>query len=617
MLITSKFYIIFYNTRMLQQELHRESITETSPPTLHEPLGFQEVSIINPKESRKHARDIVRNVRLCNTPIGFAAQVYVEEGLITEKFRDRLLGNREHTHESFTGDDEGMLEAVLDFGRGPTLAYEHDGRITVKDHIPASILVLYDKCDASLRQLSRDVTLELTRRGYHVVRLPYPNRISEDVMGTLMDAADGCIELKLEGGKVLCEDRINHERIYGEYVGGLIRKEKDEHAPRRLTDDEVDRYARYLIDGMRLDKRDGTGNLRYHEEDENSARVAGRAEELLAGQGIFAVPILRNDAFARTLFEAETPELLTSLTKLGRAVRVDLGRWIVELGKSPGVDYSGLEEKLALEDPKFEYIMRSIGDYRWCVFGIPIRPKKCEIPVDEYVERFYMAIEGTYAEETQRVGEFYHNALRNAHAVRIVSGGLGDKTDITFRIKADGDERYVVNSAGVITDENMAHGDFGMNNPDGEVFVAPIENSANGIYRSSEAILPGQGLVKDLELEFTEGRVVGWSGPEETVQKFDAYLRSIGGLRDEFLTIAEFGIGVNQRAEFTGDILVDEKLPKTVHVAIGGNHFFGGKTVMSHHVDFIKFMNPEGMRVYTIDADGNETLIMDSGNPVK
>ena len=74
-------------------------------------------------------------------------------------------------------------------------------------------------------------------------------------------------------------------------------------------------------------------------------------------------------------------------------------------------------------------------------------------------------------------------------------------------------------------------------------------------------------------------------------------------------TIAELGIGCNREAKNTnGFILIDEKIFKTIHLAIGDNLSFGGRNSASSHLDFIKPMEPCNGKVY---ADGK--LVIDKG----
>jgi leucyl aminopeptidase (aminopeptidase T) len=51
--------------------------------------------------------------------------------------------------------------------------------------------------------------------------------------------------------------------------------------------------------------------------------------------------------------------------------------------------------------------------------------------------------------------------------------------------------------------------------------------------------------------------------------------------------IAEFGIGTNKKARLTGNVLEDEKVFGTVHIAFGSNKSFGGTNEAGVHIDCV------------------------------
>jgi leucyl aminopeptidase (aminopeptidase T) len=50
-------------------------------------------------------------------------------------------------------------------------------------------------------------------------------------------------------------------------------------------------------------------------------------------------------------------------------------------------------------------------------------------------------------------------------------------------------------------------------------------------------------------------------------------------------TVAEFGIGTNDKATLTGVILEDEKVMGTIHIAFGDNKSMGGSVRVASHLD--------------------------------
>jgi aminopeptidase len=123
------------------------------------------------------------------------------------------------------------------------------------------------------------------------------------------------------------------------------------------------------------------------------------------------------------------------------------------------------------------------------------------------------------------------------------------------------------------------------NLPRGEVYVAPIENSANGTAVIDRMFIKGKP-VERLRLTFSEGRVTGVKAPDPAdAGAFQEILASTSGDRD---VIAEFAIGLNPGVtETIGNSLFDEKIGGTIHIAIGMNRHFGGANQSNLHLDMV------------------------------
>jgi leucyl aminopeptidase (aminopeptidase T) len=128
-------------------------------------------------------------------------------------------------------------------------------------------------------------------------------------------------------------------------------------------------------------------------------------------------------------------------------------------------------------------------------------------------------------------------------------------------------------------DTGICHkkGDF-MNLPAGEVFIAPKEGTANG-----KLIIDGafwEILEEPVSIDVKDGyakRITGTKDIAKQVSKRGKEGRNIG----------EVGIGMNPKAKIIGNVLEDEKVMGTVHVALGDNSTFGGKCKAGIHVDGI------------------------------
>jgi aminopeptidase len=143
------------------------------------------------------------------------------------------------------------------------------------------------------------------------------------------------------------------------------------------------------------------------------------------------------------------------------------------------------------------------------------------------------------------------------------------------------------------------------NMPDGEVFTSPVETGTTGeIFFAFPSIFLGQEVEK-VRLRFEEGRVVhaeATSGEE--------YLRSLLDTDPGARVLGEVAFGLNYEIDrFTRDILFDEKIGGTMHVALGGGFDEAGTRNKSDlHWDLICDLRDEG-EVY---ADGE--LIWKAGS---
>lgn len=173
--------------------------------------------------------------------------------------------------------------------------------------------------------------------------------------------------------------------------------------------------------------------------------------------------------------------------------------------------------------------------------------------------------------------DYHAIAERSLRLARILSAGstarvtTGAGTDITLSIAG----REAIADTGLLTER----GAFG-NLPAGEAFIAPVEEKAEGIIVVDGSIGDTGILEEPITLVVRQGYVTEIRGgvKAEQVRKL---LEPHG--REAF-AIAELGIGTNDRARLVGNVLEDEKVMGTVHIAVGSNAFMGGRVnVPSHH----------------------------------
>ncbi|QAA21633.1 aminopeptidase [Sporolactobacillus terrae] len=148
-----------------------------------------------------------------------------------------------------------------------------------------------------------------------------------------------------------------------------------------------------------------------------------------------------------------------------------------------------------------------------------------------------------------------------------------NKDGYTFSFSIEG--RESISSTGVY----VKPGESG-NLPSGEAFIAPVEGTANGQLLIDGSIV-GIGKIKSpIILTVEKGRLVEAEG-----ENADKLLELLGNELGR--SVGEFGIGTNKSARITGNVLEDEKVYKTVHIAFGSNLTFGGIVEAGVHIDCV------------------------------
>ncbi len=150
--------------------------------------------------------------------------------------------------------------------------------------------------------------------------------------------------------------------------------------------------------------------------------------------------------------------------------------------------------------------------------------------------------------------------------------------------------RVAIPDAGELNHE----GAFG-NLPCGEGFISPATADGTLIVDGSIA---GVGLVdKPVRLTVENGHLVDASGPEGA-----QLMELLTAHGPDGTNVAELGIGTNEKAILTGNILEDEKIIGTAHVAFGASAAIGGNVQVPVHLDVVS-MRPE------VTVDGTPVVL--------
>jgi len=196
-------------------------------------------------------------------------------------------------------------------------------------------------------------------------------------------------------------------------------------------------------------------------------------------------------------------------------------------------------------------------------------------------------------------------ALTYGHQLELTSYQANGSRHV-LHIPIGGWERIAVASDGVISD-----GVWG-NIPSGEAYIAPMEGGSFG-----SVVINGSvpGLLIDTNTQFIIHFEAGHVAAIEPMQNSSAQWlyrtqinKAILAGDPNWSNLAEIGIGVNSGYDhLTGNMLLDEKLLRTAHIALGSSMYMGGRIDSTIHCDLVT-------RDPTIRIDGK--LILDRGDLV-
>jgi aminopeptidase len=149
---------------------------------------------------------------------------------------------------------------------------------------------------------------------------------------------------------------------------------------------------------------------------------------------------------------------------------------------------------------------------------------------------------------------------------------IGKNVDLKFRVHG----KKAVASDGK---ENM---------PDGEVFMAPFRESLNGWIKFDYPGIENGKEVADIYLKFENGKVI-----EASASKNEDFLKEMLAIDENASYVGEFGIGCNPKVnKFTKNLLFDEKIGGTIHLALGAAYKEnGGGNDSAIHWDIVKDMS--------------------------
>jgi leucyl aminopeptidase (aminopeptidase T) len=172
---------------------------------------------------------------------------------------------------------------------------------------------------------------------------------------------------------------------------------------------------------------------------------------------------------------------------------------------------------------------------------------------------------------TQKVG----TKMKTAKSVKITTPS---GTALTMSVKG----RLPMDDTGLY----HQRGDWG-NLPAGEVCLAPVEGTTSGMFVIDSLVDTALNLsvTRPLRVTVKDGWAKKFEGPDAA-----QLLKILETADKNAYNVAELGIGTNAKARVIGNVLEDEKVLGTVHIAVGDNtSFSGGHTKSNIHLDGILF----------------------------
>ena len=217
------------------------------------------------------------------------------------------------------------------------------------------------------------------------------------------------------------------------------------------------------------------------------------------------------------------------------------------------------------------------------LFPCPALAQDAEMSLSEYEDFVYEAM---FCDEEDPEAEWIKLGKKQKILVDWLNGREkveihGEHVDLTLSIKG----------------RTFVSADGKSNMPDGEIFTGPVEDSAEGHVEFTYPAVKNGRVVENVQLDFEKGKVV-----KATAEKNQDFLKAMIATDDGSSYLGELGIGTNFGIQrFTKEILFDEKIGGTFHLAVGAGYpETGSKNKSGIHWDMICALGKDG----EISVDG-------------
>ncbi|BCL84271.1 aminopeptidase [Ktedonobacteria bacterium brp13] len=302
--------------------------------------------------------------------------------------------------------------------------------------------------------------------------------------------------------------------------------------------------------------------------------------------GAQPVPVIQLEGLDEILLREGSDELLQSISPVAMTLAQQAtARLSIQSSSNPKAlsninpARGALRRQAAHKTATITRQREQAGEFRWCGTLYPTTgyAQEANMSLREFEEFVYNVC---FLNDEDPIASWKELGARQQHYVDWLKGrkkvhvqGVG--TDLTLSIE----DRIFINSDGK------------RNFPSGEFFTGPVENSANGVVEFAIPASYDGHAVEGVRLVFRDGKVV-----EASARQGEDYLHQMLDLDEGARFLGEFAFGNNAGVtNATKQILFDEKMGGTIHMALGASYpETGGVNHSALHWDMICDLRTNG-----------------------
>jgi len=356
-----------------------------------------------------------------------------------------------------------------------------------------------------------------------------------------------------------------------------------------MKDIRLEKLAALLVDYSTEVKK---GDFVLVEADEVAIPWMREVVRAALQKGAHVETLIGSTEISETILKYSTEEQLLGEKFIRETVMPRIDVWLSSWGSANTKATAGIDAERLMYSARGSQAWRRIysermgnGSLRWCgtMFPVQAEAQEAGMSLGDYEDFVYRA---GLLHLDDPVAEWRRISAEQERWVRYLDG----KSEL--RIVSEGTDIRVG-----VAGRKWINCDGKLNFPDGEIFTSPVDDDIDGAISFS---FPGIYLGKEIEgirLEVEKGRVV-----KAEAERGEELLRRLLETDEGASRFGEVAIGTNYGIDrFTKNMLFDEKIGGTVHMAIGDSMGeAGGRNKSSIHWDMLCDMRKGG----TIKADG-------------